>query len=419
MAIASVIAEPIFVFAQCGQPADFSARLRRRAGVSIAARRAAELRRMVLQRAGAVCCALLALLAIQAWRGDGMGALALAATTTPADILEGQTELAPMPYEQPGESFPGSAYYYVSSEVEPAPQPRGLLSRLAGGLHWDGQAPAAGQADSFALPNSGPAARALTGLTATLDRTRALTCLTAAIYYEAASEPDDGQRAVAQVVLNRVAHPAYPKTVCGVVYQGSERTTGCQFTFTCDGALARKPIGYFWDRAENVARAALAGFVYAPVGLATHYHTFAVHPYWADSLAFIGQIGAHRFYRFNGGAGAPGTFRFAYAGGEPLPVAHLRSAQASAAPDAADPLAITRAYEAQYRSLAQQAPAATPAAAIQHTAAAFAAPQYTREALRRGGDEAYRARNLPGDNGSADTALPEYQNSGSWIASPQ
>jgi hypothetical protein len=69
--------------------------------------------------------------------------------------------------------------------------------------------------------------------------------------------------------------------------------------------------------------------------------------------------------------------------------------------------------------LAQQAAAATPAAAIQHTAAAFAAPQYTREALRRGGDEAYRARNLPGDNGGADTALPEYQNSGSWIASPQ
>jgi hypothetical protein len=159
MAIASVIAEPIFAFTQCGQPADFSARLRRRAGVSIAARRAAELRRMVLQRAGAVCCALLALLAIQAWRGDGMGALALAATTTPADILEGQTELAPMPYEQPGESFPGSAYYYVSSEVEPAPQPKGLLSRLAGGLHWDGQAPPPGRPTALPCP-TGPAARA-------------------------------------------------------------------------------------------------------------------------------------------------------------------------------------------------------------------------------------------------------------------
>jgi spore germination cell wall hydrolase CwlJ-like protein len=95
--------------------------------------------------------------------------------------------------------------------------------------------------------------RALTGLTASWIAPRA-DCLTAAIYYEAASEPDDGQRAVAQVVLNRVAHPAYPKTVCGVVYQGSERGTGCQFTFTCDGALARKPSRYFWDRAAWRAR---------------------------------------------------------------------------------------------------------------------------------------------------------------------
>ena len=68
---------------------------------------------------------------------------------------------------------------------------------------------------------------------------RALTCLTAAIYYEAASELEDGQRAVAQVVLNRVRHPAYPATVCAVVYQGSTLPTGCQFTFTCDGSLDR------------------------------------------------------------------------------------------------------------------------------------------------------------------------------------
>ena len=72
-------------------------------------------------------------------------------------------------------------------------------------------------------------------------RCAAQTCLTQAIYYEAASEPDDGQRAVAQVILNRVAHSAFPNTVCGVVYQGSERVTGCQFTFTCDGSLKWTP----------------------------------------------------------------------------------------------------------------------------------------------------------------------------------
>ena len=68
---------------------------------------------------------------------------------------------------------------------------------------------------------------------------RSLQCLTEAVYYEARSESEEGQRAVAQVVLNRVRHPAYPNSVCGVVYQGSERVTGCQFSFTCDGALGR------------------------------------------------------------------------------------------------------------------------------------------------------------------------------------
>jgi spore germination cell wall hydrolase CwlJ-like protein len=74
------------------------------------------------------------------------------------------------------------------------------------------------------------------------DRARSIECLTAAIYYEAATEPLDGQRAVAQVVLNRVRHPAYPSTVCGVVFEGARRITGCQFTFTCDGSLRRPPM---------------------------------------------------------------------------------------------------------------------------------------------------------------------------------
>ena len=360
-----------------------------------------EARRLALHRAGALLCALLLLLGIQAWRGQGAGALALAATVGQADPVTGQTTLAPMPFEQPGESFPGSAYYYIAHEAE-APSPlRSAVSSLASGLHWDSEDP---QPDT-PLPNSGPAARALTGLTAPLDRDRALSCLTAAIYYEAASEPDDGQRAVAQVVLNRMAHPSFPKTVCGVVFQGSERTTGCQFTFTCDGALARKPSRYFWDRAQQVARAALAGYVYTPVGLATHYHTFAVHPYWADSLNFLGQIGAHRFYRFTGPAGDSGAFRFAYGGGEPLPVPHARLTTANAQPDAAsDPVAIERAYAAQLH----QASAPRPVAA-------YTPPQYTADIQRRGGDTAYRAANLPG----TDAIRPEYENSGRWISDPQ
>jgi hypothetical protein len=148
---------------------------------------------------------------------------------------------------------------------------------------------------------------------------RALDCLTAAIYYEARSEPVDGQRAVAQVVLNRVRNPAFPGSVCGVVYQGSNRPTGCQFTFTCDGSLLARRQPDAWERARLVARAALAGDVYAPVGLATYYHTTAIHPWWAPSLTPVTTIGAHIFYRWPGSWGGADAFRQAYAGVEPQP----------------------------------------------------------------------------------------------------
>jgi hypothetical protein len=147
---------------------------------------------------------------------------------------------------------------------------------------------------------------------------RSLTCLTAAVYYEAATESLDGQRAVAQVVLNRLRHPAYPNSVCGVVFQGSERSTGCQFTFTCDGALARAPNPAAWSRAQSVASAALSGSVYAPVGWATHYHTNWVVPYWSASLVKIANVGTHIFYRWEGGWGRPPAFRDSHSGSEPV-----------------------------------------------------------------------------------------------------
>jgi hypothetical protein len=163
------------------------------------------------------------------------------------------------------------------------------------------------------------------------DQLRALDCLTAAVYYEARSEGEAGERAVAQVVLNRVRHPAYPASVCGVVYQGSERSTGCQFTFTCDGSLAALPIASEWQRARAVAASALAGNVYAPVGLATHYHTFRVFPQWATRLVKSAVIGAHIFYRLTGGWGVDQAFRQSYAGAEPAVAARARSMAASAA----------------------------------------------------------------------------------------
>jgi spore germination cell wall hydrolase CwlJ-like protein len=158
------------------------------------------------------------------------------------------------------------------------------------------------------------------------DQQRSLQCLAEAVYYEARSEGEDGQRAVAQVVLNRVRHPAFPKSVCGVVYQGPLRAGGgCQFTFTCDGSLANQPSGPAWDRARRIAGEALAGAVYAPVGYATHYHTQQVVPVWAYRLLKSAVIGAHSFYRLPGSWGDPGAFRAAYAGHEPAPSVLLAS----------------------------------------------------------------------------------------------
>jgi spore germination cell wall hydrolase CwlJ-like protein len=158
------------------------------------------------------------------------------------------------------------------------------------------------------------------------DRVRSLQCLAEAIYYEARSESEDGQRAVAQVVLNRVRSPAYPGSVCGVVYQGPMRAGGgCQFTFTCDGSLRFAPSGPGWERARRLAAAALGGSVYAPVGYATHYHTQQVVPTWAYKLVKSKVVGSHSFYRMQGVWGGPSGFSRTYAGREPSPAALLAS----------------------------------------------------------------------------------------------
>lgn len=148
------------------------------------------------------------------------------------------------------------------------------------------------------------------------DRARAIQCLAEAVYYEAAREPEVGQEAVAQVVLNRMRHPAYPKSVCGVVYQGSARVTGCQFTFTCDGSLRYAPQPALWKRARAVAERALSGYVDKTVGSATHYHARYVAPYWAPTLVKMTQVGQHIFYRWTGPWGEPPAFTGRYAGGE-------------------------------------------------------------------------------------------------------
>ncbi|WP_225008570.1 cell wall hydrolase [Novosphingobium percolationis] len=374
------------------RPRDFTARIRQKDMVSVrrSLRRPSQLRQRV---AGVVAVGLgAALLGSMGW-GDPQG------------MRVAQAQAGLQPFERPGESFPGSAFYYLS------PEDSGLLSPDSAAAAW-----AARRDDADASSPAGPAARPLIARGSGEDRWRALQCLTAAVYYEAASEPDAGQRAVAQVVLNRVAHPAYPHTVCGVVYQGSERP-GCQFSFACDGSLARRPVAQFWDRARRVAADALAGVVYAPVGLATHYHTWAVHPGWADKLSFVGAIGAHRFYRWGGSAGRPAAFSAVYLGGEPMAAPHPRSWTPAPA-DIADPVALERAFEegrlAALRTQGASATAATGAAFGQQPLPHATAPAYAPEVEQRGGDAVFRGDALP----QGGAVNPAYENAGKWIARP-
>ncbi|PTW44379.1 spore germination cell wall hydrolase CwlJ-like protein [Sphingomonas faeni] len=153
-----------------------------------------------------------------------------------------------------------------------------------------------------------PAARPFRFAGGPEDLARATDCMAAGILYEAGDDTL-GERAVAQVVLNRLHHPAFPKTVCGVVFEGQDRSTGCQFSFSCDGALKRwHPTGDAWRRAREVAAASLSGAVFKQVGYATHYHTDWVVPYWQSSLDKITAVNTHLFFRWSGWWGTPPAF---------------------------------------------------------------------------------------------------------------
>ncbi|PZR37410.1 cell wall hydrolase [Caulobacter segnis] len=131
-----------------------------------------------------------------------------------------------------------------------------------------------------------------------LESSRELECLADAIYYEARGETPSGQAAVAQVVMNRVRHPAFPKSICGVVFQGAYNRTGCQFSFACDGSMRHARDTGAWNRARKIAARALSGAITNQVGSATHFHTTNVSPGWGPRLLRVAQVGMHIFYRF-------------------------------------------------------------------------------------------------------------------------
>ena len=143
----------------------------------------------------------------------------------------------------------------------------------------------------------GPSPAKLLGVTGTA-RAREEKCLSEAIYFEARGEPELGQMAVAQVVMNRVFSGYYPNSVCGVVYQNANRHLACQFTFACDGIPDRITEPAAWERAKTIAHDTMDGkFWLKDVGKATHYHAYWVHPRWVREMRKLDRIGVHTFYR--------------------------------------------------------------------------------------------------------------------------
>jgi spore germination cell wall hydrolase CwlJ-like protein len=130
------------------------------------------------------------------------------------------------------------------------------------------------------------------------DSARQMRCLAEAIYFESRSEPEDGQAAVAQVVLNRVRSGIFPANICGVVYQDRNRPFACQFSFACEGKSLRVEEPGPWAVAVRIAQDVASGASYNPqVADAVNYHANYVMPYWAHTLQRVDRIGHHIFYR--------------------------------------------------------------------------------------------------------------------------
>ena len=327
--------------------------------------------------------------------------------------------------ERPEENFAGSAFYFLD------PSDTGSATQQADLTPTDdmlASLQASGKLSNDALANNTGGAQPFILKAGTANFSRALKCLSDAIYYEAANEPDDGQRAVAQVIINRMRHPTYPNSICGVIYQGSERQTGCQFSYSCDGSMARTPARPAYLRGQRVAMAALTGSVYAPVGMATHYHATYVYPYWAPSLNYLGTIGAHRFYSWKGSAGRANAFFSRHNNAEPFPGPKPRAWTPDTSP-VLDPIQLQKQYEREYAAMREKAEREAMTAARDsyqpsapqdfsstrpQVAPKYTPPSYSNAAKAQGGEARYRGGNLPTNS----NIKPEFQTSGSWKTQP-
>ncbi len=122
-------------------------------------------------------------------------------------------------------------------------------------------------------------------------------CLADALYFEARGEAVKGVFAVGEVIMNRVDSAEYPNSICGVVHQGTGRKYACQFTWTCDSNSDSIGNPTAHARVGKVAKLLMEGAERSLTAGATHYHTKAVHPSWANRFPRTAEIGAHLFYR--------------------------------------------------------------------------------------------------------------------------
>jgi spore germination cell wall hydrolase CwlJ-like protein len=242
---------------------------------------------------------------------SGVGAVYVAASAAP--------EAGARPVVVPIAAATRATLVNAAAQQKRAPQDSGLLnlaSRVSPALL---HAAALQTPSPFRLAN--PA-----------DASHDLDCLTAAVYYEARGESREGQAAVAQVVLNRVRSPAFPKTVCGVVYQGAA-AHGCQFSFACDRSVAAHHEAGAWDRARTVANRALGGYVMSTVGGATHFHVASLGSIWNGSMVEVARVGQHVFYGFGGRRGALDASMVARNSSAPEVVAPAPQKTAAQSPD--------------------------------------------------------------------------------------
>ena len=192
------------------------------------------------------------------------------------------------------------------SSTTPAPADATPIEVAAGNLAFTGLSPRIARTDGATTPEPEAtpeiARHRYADLIGPDAKDREQRCLAEAVYFEARSEPEEGQAAVAQVVLNRVKSGLYPNNVCGVVYQNRHRYMGCQFSFACEGKSLRIADGPSWQSATRIASAVIEGRTYlSEVGGATHYHADYVKPGWSRRLKKMDVIGRHIFYQLKRG----------------------------------------------------------------------------------------------------------------------